>query len=352
MSFRTLSSCLGLLAATSLFSQPSNTPSSSVQSNKDLQIIWIDVEGGGSTLIVTPSGQSLLVDTGFPQNDRDAKRIFAAAQAAGLKKIDILWITHFHLDHVGGVPALAKLIPIDKFYDHGDSIEANTPQGAKLYDDYKAVAEGKRTLVKPGDKIPLAGVDITAVSAAGQVIAKPIDGGGPNDFCKDAQQKPEDKTENSQSAGFLLTYGKFKFLDLGDLTWDREMMLACPVNKLGTVTLFQASHHGFSGGQSGSPALVWALKPQVVVVNDGARKGFEGDAYDIIAKIPGIEGIWQLHRSFLRSDGAHNTTDEMTANLEDGAADQGLGIKVSVGADGKFTVTNTRNNFSKTYTSH
>jgi len=344
MSFlRTLG--IGFLASASLYAQSGN-----------LRIIWTDVEGGGSTLIVTPSGQSLLVDTGFPQNDRDAKRIFAATQAVGLKKIDILWITHFHLDHVGGVPALAKLIPIDKFYDHGDSIEANTPQGAKLYDDYKAVAQGKRVLVKPGDKIPLQGVDITAVSAAGQVISKPVtsnqtQGGGPNAFCKDAQQKPEDKTENSQSAGFLLTYGKFKFLDLGDLTWDREMMLACPVNKLGTVTLFQASHHGFSGGQSGSPALVWALKPEVVVVNDGARKGFEGDAYDIIAKIPGIEDIWQLHRSMLRSDAAHNTSEQMIANLDEGAADQGLGIKVSVAKDGKFTVTNTRNDYSKTYAS-
>ncbi|HEY1760271.1 MAG TPA: MBL fold metallo-hydrolase [Bryobacteraceae bacterium] len=342
MSFlRTLG--IGILATSALVAQ-------SPQSG-DLQIIWTDVEGGAATLIVTPSGQSLLVDTGFPQDDRDAKRIFAATQAAGLKKIDILWITHFHLDHVGGVPALAKLIPIGKFYDHGDSIEATTPQGAKLYDDYKAVAQGKRVLVKPGDKIPLAGVEMIAVSAAGQVISKPINGGGLNNFCKDAQQKPEDKTENSQSAGFLLTYGKFKFLDLGDLTWDREMMLACPINKLGTVTLFQASHHGFSGGQSGSPALVWAVKPQVVVVNDGARKGFEGDAYDIIAKIPGIEDIWQLHRSLLRSDAAHNTSDQLTANLEDGAGDQGLGIKVSVAKDGKFTVTNTRNNFSKTYTS-
>ncbi len=343
MSFlRTLG--IGFLAAASLAAQSSKAQSG------NLQIVWTDVEGGGSTLIVAPSGQSLLVDTGFPQNDRDAKRIFAAAQAAGLKKIDILWITHFHLDHVGGVPALAKLIPIDKFYDHGDSIEAGTPQGAKLYEDYKAVAQGKRVLVKPGDKIPLAGVDITAVSAAGQVIGKAINGGGPNDFCKDAQQKPEDTTENSQSAGFLLTYGKFKFLDLGDLTWDREMMLACPVNKLGMVTLFQASHHGFSGGQSGSPALVWALKPQVVVVNDGARKGFDANAYDIIAKIPGIEGIWQVHRA-VQSDTAHNTSEQMIANMDEGAADQGLGIKVSVAKDGKFTVTNTRNDFSKTYTS-
>src|ERR1700722_13621216 len=190
MSFlRTLG--IGFLAAASLAAQSSKAQSG------NLQIVWTDVEGGGSTLIVAPSGQSLLVDTGFPQNDRDAKRIFAAAKAAGLKKIDILWITHFHLDHVGGVPALAKLIPIDKFYDHGDSIEANTPQGAKLYDDYKAVAQGKRTIVKPGDKIPLAGVDMTVVSAAGRVIEKPLAGvsGGANEFCKDAAQHPEDTTE-------------------------------------------------------------------------------------------------------------------------------------------------------------
>ncbi len=318
----------------------------------NLQIIWTDVEGGASTLIVTPSGQSMLVDTGFPQDDRDAKRIFAATQAAGLKKIDILWITHFHLDHVGGVSALAKMIPIDKFYDHGDSIEATTPQGSKLYDDYKAVGQGKRVTVKPGDRIPLKGVDITAVSAAGKVIDKPVTGGGAaNPYCDAAVKKPEDKTENSQSAGFLLVYGKFKFLDLGDLTWDREMMLACPANKLGTVTLFQASHHGFSSGQSGSPALVFAIKPQVVIVNDGATKGFDADAYDEIVKIPGLEDMWQIHRA-VRSDAAHNTNERMIANMEQGQADQGLGIKVTVAKDGKFTVTNTRNSFSKTYTSH
>lgn len=338
---RKLAFCIGLSLAGLMHAQ-----------SGDLQIIWTDVEGGAATLIVTPSGQSMLVDTGFPQDDRDAKRIFAATQAAGLKKIDILWITHFHLDHVGGVPALAKMIPIDKFYDHGDSIEATTPQGTKLYDDYKAVARGKRITVKPGDKIPLKGVDITAVSAAGKVIDKAVNGGGAaNSYCDTAAKKPEDKTENGQSAGFLLTYGKFKFLDLGDLTWDREMMLACPVNKLGTVTLFQASHHGFSSGQSGSPALVFALKPQVVIVNDGATKGFDADAYEEIVKIPGLEDMWQIHRA-VRSDASHNTDERKIANMEQGSADQGLGIKVAVAKDGKFTVTNTRNNFSKSYTSH
>jgi len=317
---------------------------------RDLEIYWTDVEGGGSTLIVSPSGQALLVDTGFPGNDdRDAKRIAETIKAAGLKKIDILEITHFHGDHVGGAAALSKLLPIEKFYDHGDSIEANTDKGASLYDGYKALAGGKRVTVKPGDTIPIKDLDITVVSANGEVISKAINGGsGANDFCKGAQTKPEDKTENSRSVGFLLTYGKFKFLDLGDLTWDREMMLACPVNKIGTVTLFQATHHGFSNGASGSPAFVWAIKPQVVVVNDGARKGFNADAYETLSKIPGVEAIWQLHRAVM-SDAAHNTSEQMTANLDEGAADQGKGIKVTAGKDGKFTVVNQRNDFSKTY---
>jgi beta-lactamase superfamily II metal-dependent hydrolase len=314
---------------------------------RNLQIFWIDVEGGGATLIVSPSGQSLLVDAGFP-GERDAHRIQQTAKTAGLSKIDMLVTTHYHGDHVGGTPALAQLIPIEKFYDHGESIEAATPPGALLFNSYKATAQGKRSVLKPGDQIPVPGVEITVASSDGEVIGKPINGGGPNGFCKDAQRKDPDKTENSRSLGFLLTYGKFTFLDLGDLTWDKEMLLACPTNKLGTVSLFQATHHGFSSGASGAPALVWALKPQVVVVNDGARKGFDAHAYEILTKIPGVEGIWQMHRSVV-SDAAHNTSEQMTANLEEGDADRGLGITVSAAKDGSFTVTNSRNNFSKTY---
>src|SRR5579883_1059288 len=319
---------------------------------RELEIYWTDVEGGGSTLIVSPSGQALLVDTGFGGNeDRDAKRIAETMRSAGIKKIDIAEITHFHGDHVGGAAALAKLVPIERFYDHGDSIEANTDKGASLYDGYKALSAGKRATVKPGDKIPIQGLDITVVSANGEVLSKPLRGAGaPNDLCKNAQTKPADNTENSRSVGFLLRYGKFTFLDLGDLTWDREMMLACPANKIGTVTLFQATHHGFSNGASGAPAFVWAVKPQVVVVNNGARKGFSAAAYETIAKVPGLEDIWQLHRA-VASDAAHNAADRLTANLDEGTADPGKGIKVSVAKDGKFTVVNLRNNFSKTYSS-
>jgi len=245
--------------------------------------------------------------------------------------------------------ALSKMIPIRKIYDHGESIEASQAKGATLWKDYLAVAGSKRTVVKPGDKIALAGVDITVVSANGEVISKPINKGFVNKLCDGAERKPTDNTENSRSTGFLLTYGKFTFLDVGDLTWDREMMLGCPVNKVGAVSLLQATHHGFSNGQSGAPALIWSLKPQVVVVNDGARKGFSNGGYETIAKIPGIEGIWQGHKG-ATNDADHNTAEDMIANLEEGAADKGNWIKASVSKDGKFTVTNNRNKYSKAYT--
>jgi beta-lactamase superfamily II metal-dependent hydrolase len=320
------------------------------QTRRPLDIYWIDVEGGASTLIVAPSGESLLVDTGFPGNDdRDAKRIQAAAVAAGLTRIDNLVITHFHGDHVGGLATLSKAMPIRKIWDHGESIEKSQEKGATLWQDYLAVAGNKRTVVKPGDKIPLAGVDITVVSANGEVLPNTMKRGFVNKLCDGAERKPTDNTENSRSTGFLLTYGKFTFLDVGDLTWDREMMLACPANKIGEVSLMQATHHGFSNGQSGATALIWSLKPQVVVVNNGARKGFSNGGYETLAKIPGIEGIWQGHKGAM-NDASHNTTDDMIANLDEGSADQGNWIKASVSSDGKFTVTNNRNKFSKAYT--
>jgi competence protein ComEC len=316
----------------------------------NLTIYWVDTEGGGATLIITPSGQSLLADTGNPgPNDRDPKRIYEVTQLAGLKKIDYLLTTHFHSDHVGGTPALAKMIPIGAFLDHGDSIELQNPADAQRFEAYKALAAGHRTTLKPGDKLPLKGIDATVVTANGEVLAKPINGGGANSFCQDAKQKDPDKTENQRSTGFLLSYGKFKFVDLGDLTWDKEMELACPVNKLGEITLLQATHHGFFNDYSGAPALVWALKPQIVVVNNGPRKGLQASAWDTIQKIPGLEGVWQLHLS-LATDKEHNTADQMIANPEPTAECKGHWIKATVSRDGKFTLTNSRNDFNKTYT--
>ena len=320
--------------------------------SKDLKMFWIDVEGGAATLLVAPSGESLLVDSGNP-GDRDAKRIFATCQKAGLKKIDMLVTTHYHGDHVGGVAALVKLIPIDKFYDHGDSTEASmNPRAAQTWETYKAIVARKREVAKPGDKIPLKGVDITVVTANGEVIQKPLDkNAGQNPLCVGAEQKTPDPTqpENSMSVGTLVTFGKFKFLNLGDLTWDREMMLACPQNKIGTVSLFQATHHGFYNLWSGAPPLVWGIKPQVVIVANGPTKGLPAGGYDTIAKIPGIDGIWQGHRA-VANDDAHNTSEQMIANLTPTKDEtQASLIEATVSKDGRFTVTNERNGYSKTY---
>jgi beta-lactamase superfamily II metal-dependent hydrolase len=318
--------------------------------SRTLDIYWIDVEGGAAPLIVTPSGQSLLVDTGNgTPDDRDAKRIYEAAQQAGLKRIDYVLTTHFHGDHVGGLAALSKMISIDRFFDHGDSIETGSRGGAQIWETYTSVTSGKRTTMKSGDKLPLQGVDATIVSSNGQTLTSPINGGGPNALCQGAQQKPADTTENQRSLGFLLTFGKFKFLDVGDLTWDKEMELACPLNKLGTVTLMQATHHGFFNDFSGAPAHVLVLKPQIVLVNNGPRKGWQPSAWDLVSKIDGLEGIWQGHQA-LGSDSAHNTKPEMIANLEPTSECQGHWIKASVQADGRFTITNGRTGFSKTYT--
>jgi beta-lactamase superfamily II metal-dependent hydrolase len=327
---------LAVAAACSLGAQTNN-----------MDIYWVDVEGGAATLIVTPTAVSFLTDTGNP-GDRDAGRIFEAAKLAGLKKIDYLLTTHYHGDHVGGVPTLAKLIPIEHYFDHGETVEGEG-RGADPWKAYKALAESKRTIVKPGDKLPIPGLTVEIVSAAGKVLSKPINGGRSNSYCKSAVQKDPDKTENAQSAGYLLTFGTFKFLNLGDLTWDKEMELACPDNKVGTATLVQATHHGFFGDFSGAPALYNAVRPQVVVVNNGAKKGLQPSAFETISKIPGLEAIWQEHLA-VDSDAAHNTATDRIANNE--AADQGHWLKASVSKDGKFTITNSRNNHSETYQAH
>ena len=331
----------------------------------NLEMYWVDVEGGAATLIVSPSGESMLIDTGFPVDDRDAKRIYAATQLAGLKKIDHLLISHYHGDHVGGLAALVKMIPVGRFYDHGDGIEEANLQ---WLNSYKTASAGKRTIVKPGDEIPFKGVRVLVVASDQHVLAKPVNGGGPNPLCENAEQKAPVTPENQRTVGVLMTYNKFKYLNLIDLDWEKDMELACPVNKLGTVTLYQTSRHGSLDG-AGSPPFLGAVKPQVVVVNNGPRKGlgqvdppksvtppgqktapWEKNSYLRLAKIPGIEGIWQGHLSLLDSDPQHNTSPDMIANVEETKDCKGNWIKASVARDGKFTVTNGRNGFSKTYT--
>lgn len=316
----------------------------------NLDIYWIDAEGGAATLIVSPSGQSLLIDTANrTPDDRDAKRIYAVAQQAGLKKIDMLITTHYHGDHLGAAEALSKMIPIEQFIDHGPSVEYDRPAAAKMYDALIALTTGKRRSVKAGDKIPLKGANVLVVMAGGKPIDKPLKGGGPNPLCKDWQDKaPDVDPENNQSVGILLTFGKFKFLDLGDLPWNYEKFLACPVHLIGPVDLYQTTHHGLD--RSNAPQMVIPLKPRVAIMNNGPRKGGAPAVFEVLRKSPGFEDIWQGHLA-LSQPKEINTNEQMIANFEPTAECKGNWIKASVAPDGKYTVTNGRNNFSKTYTS-
>jgi len=318
-----------------------------------LRVYVVDVEGGGATLVVAPSGQSMLIDSGSPgaAAERDSARIAAAMRAAGLAKIDYLFTTHYDGDHIGGAPAANAVAHFDRFFDHGE-MDPKWEQNRGIeerYAAYLAIASGKRTIVNAGDTIPLEGVRVDVVASHGAVIGRSINGGGgANPFCKDAEVKEPNKTENSQSTGVLVSYQGFTFLDVGDLTWDKEMDLACPVNKLGRVSLLLATHHGFFNDQSGAPALLWAIQPQVVIANNGPRKGMAASAYDRIQKVPGLQGLWQSHLA-LANDAAHNTADEMVANVEPSTECKGNWIRVDAASNGSFVVTNGRNGVSKSY---
>lgn len=315
-----------------------------------LDIYWIDVEGGSSTLVVSPSGQSLLVDAGWRKDDRDARRVHdVVTKVAGLKKIDYLITTHYHADHVGGVGLLSKLVPIDHFMDHGDTVE-NRPgsPAAEEWAIYQEVSQGKRSQPKLGDKIPLSGLDIEIVAVNGELTPKTINGGGPNDpaVCADPVLKRPDNGENGRSVGFLLTYGAFTFLDLGDLTWNKEIDMVCPTNRLGTVDLYQVSHHGMD--MSGAPPFVNSVKAKVAIMNNGPRKGGIGSYLDIVKRAPGLQDLWQLHVSFL-AERDQNTSEALIANLEEEADCKGHYLKATIDADGAFTVMNARNNVTRTY---
>ena len=316
----------------------------SAQAAKTFDIYFIDTEGGQATLMVAPSGQSLLVDTGFPGNSgRDALRIAAAAKAAGVKKIDYLLITHFHGDHVGGVPNLLEKLPVGTFLDHGVSIETNNYPA-----DYAAAfapgsaSKPQHKVVVPGDIIPVKDLNITVVAAAGKNIQRR---GDSNQYCSGVQPKPDqdpsNSGENPQSSAIIVEWKKFRFADLGDLVWNRELSLVCPQNMLGKMDLYLTTHHG---GES--PEGIWGLAPRVAIMNNGARKGGNPDAWRRVMKSPGLQDMWQLHFSMAGGKDA-NVPDTMIANVDEMC--RGEYLKVSVAEDGSFTVANSRNKYSKTY---
>ena len=324
-----------------------------------LDIYFIDVDGGQSTLIVTPAGETLLVDTGFPSNGtfasipgdpksaRDANRILAAARAAGVTRIDNLLTTHFHADHDGGVVELSQLMPILTFIDHESpdpQAEAGVPGTMAAFERYAAVrAKGRHLVPKPGERIPLKGVDAVVVSSAGATLPKPLAGaGGANPSCAPAASEAQEKTENPRSTGFLLRFGRFRFLDVGDLSGAPLFNLFCPNNMIGTADVYLVAHHG--GVDAAVPATFAALSPRVAIVNNGTNKGGVPELLAVLREARGLEDAWQLHRS--PAPGAPNAAEARIANLDDSSA---YWIKVSAKEDGSFAVTNGRTGVTKNY---
>lgn len=314
--------------------------------SKPLQIYFIDVEGGQSTLVVSPSGQSLLIDTGWPGYDgRDADRIQAAVHQAGIDHLDYVLITHYHRDHVGGVPQLADGMKIGTFVDHGPNQE-DSPETRADYAAYeKTIAGHPHVVVKPGWGLPMKGLQVQVLTAAGEHIANPLPGQGQaNSYCSSEPAPAADATENARSIGLLITFGHFRFLDLGDLTKKKELELACPNNMIGTVDLFLVTHHG--SDLSNTKAIDWVVHPRVAIIDNGPRKGASPAAWQIVHDSPGLEDLWQLHYAAL-SDRDHNVADERIANVKENC--EGKLIKVTAEADGTFTVSNTRTGEQKTY---
>lgn len=335
------------LAAAALFIVPA-CPVQAQQAG--LKIYFVDVEGGQSTLFVSPSGESLLIDTGFP-GERDAGRIAAVAKHAGITEINYLLITHYHGDHVGGVPELAKLIPIRTFIDHGPIMEQtlNVPQSFAAYEPVRE--KGQHIVAKPGDTLPVKGLDVRVVSAAQAVITKALPGGGePNPLCADFQPKDETKDmllsgENAASVGTVIALNKFRMVDFGDLTWNHEHDLACPKNLIGTVDLYLTTHHGQD--ISGLPMLVYAMQPRAVVMNNGAKKGGATATFEILHHMPVPADLWQLH--YATGAGDANSPEQFIANPDESTSNW---IEVIAKPDGGFTVTNSRNGYSKSYGAH
>ena len=314
-----------------------------------LKIFFVDVEGGQSTLFVTPEGRSLLIDTGWPGNGgRDADRIVAAARQAGLTKLDYVLLTHFHDDHVGGVPQLVARIPVGTFLDHGPNRELDkgvTEHGFAEYQKVLASTGARHIVEHPGAVLSLGSLSLKVISADGELLRQPLPGAGqPNGFCASSETRAADRTENARSLGVELTFGRLKILDLGDLTWDKEMQLMCPNNVLGKVDILAVSHHGWN--QSSSPALVDAVHPRVAIMDNGENKGGSTATLETLSRTPGLDALWQLHYS-AEGGPAHNAPEAHIANLR--GTDPGNFLQVVARRDGSFEVINSRTGASKAY---
>jgi beta-lactamase superfamily II metal-dependent hydrolase len=347
---RTLAGLTALSALTLLTATAGAQPN---QSSKDLRIVMPDVEGGAAVLFVTPEGKSLLIDTGWPPSFSErhgmptsADRIAAAAKSLGIKKIDYLIMTHYHMDHVGGIDALLQKLPVGTFIDHGPNRQLTGPP-VRLYPKYVKAREGHKHIVaRVGQKLKIGSMHLEFVTSDGNEPKKPLPGAGQkNPYCANVPLHPKNGgEENARSVGTLITFGKARILDLGDLTWNKEIQLLCPVNKIGKVDVYFVTGHGMN--LSSSPPTA-ALDPLVALMQNGPKKGGDQEVIKTVDGYPDLKGFWRAHYSVRYPD--LNGDPNYIANLNSGH-DEGNAISVDVTRGGKITVTNGRNHFSKTYT--
>ena len=345
-----------------------------------LKIVSIDVEGGAATLFVTPEGRSLLIDTGWPKgfgqmpspdgSEESADRIVAAAKKLGVSRIDYVLVTHYHDDHSGGAEALVRKMRVGAFIDHGangDPLRPDTPPErvintpAGQYPRYQAAITGHRRMIaRPGEVIRIGSLTNTIVASDGQVIADPLPGAGARNPHCNVPASGTPVNENSRSVASLLRFGKVTIAQFGDLSWDMEHALACPVDKIGKVNLLLVTQHG-SAKVSSNPAQLKAMRPDVAIMANGGKKGGDPDVIGAVAALPGLKGFWRLHENYKRPDlsGDKNLIanlnppqseiDKVAAKPWEAPPDMGFDIEAEVTEDGRITVTNTRNGFRQSY---
>ncbi len=309
---------------------------------RGLEIYFVDTEGGAATLIVTPAGESVLIDCGNP-GKRDAERIHkVATELAKLTAIDHHIVTHWHLDHYGGVERLVQLMPIKRFYHHGipEKLDDDPRNFPMLIKALKAAAKGMDQTLKPGDVVPLKQaqgapkLELFCLCGSGEVIAdKPS--AAENPIAKEHKPLPADKSDNARSLGFILRYGGFRFLDLGDLTWNIEYKLVHPSDKIGPVDVYQATHHGLE--ISNNPVVIKTVKPRVAVVNNGPRKGGHPQVLSTLRRLPEEPTVYQLHRN-VTAKANENTDPELIANSDADCKAEPIWIKVSLDGS-RYSVT-------------